>query len=85
MAILQYDIDTMAAQLTSGMETALAEAIQRKLAAHAESVVREVAMQMAKNLRGRVRTFRDVGGFTTVELHIDGVKDLPQRLDKETN
>lgn len=85
MATIRYDIDTLAARLTDGMEAALTEAIYRKLDAQAEPIVREIAKQMAKHLRGRVMTFHDVGGFTTVELHIDGVKDLPQWLDKETN
>lgn len=74
----KYDIDTVAAMLTAGMEDALREAIRRKLAEHADAVVREAATDMARHLRVKLMTYRDASsGGVQVPLIIDGVEDAP--------
>ena len=80
-AILECDIETLGKRLTTGLEAGLEKAIHDELIKQADVIVTKLAKEMAKNLRGRITSYKDYAGDrVNVVLVLDGVSDLPNVL-----
>ena len=76
---ISYNIDTsvdaLAARLTASFQSSVEEAIRKALMKQAETLITEIARGMARNLSGRVATYREAADGLKVSLIINGVPE----------